>query len=74
MCESNVKSIKLESDSVECIKYCEDSFKSHQALCDITEKTLEQILKDDEFLHDIQYDITHEEVLAQVKILIISLI
>lgn len=54
-----------EVKPVQCI--CEDAFKSHEALCDITERTLSKLLVADKYLHDIVGDISLEEVLAQVN-------
>lgn len=51
---------------VDCLQFCEYTFKSHHALCDITENTLNDILSADAFLNDIPYDITNEEVQSQV--------
>lgn len=59
---------RTEVKPVECIKFCEDAFKIHEALCDITEQTLGKLLSSDTYLHNIAGDISHEEVLAQVNI------
>lgn len=47
--------------------YLNYSYQSHNALCEITENSLNEILSDDKFLNDIPYDITCEEVQAQVS-------
>lgn len=78
--ESSLTSVCLDnysaSDEINLksgIRYCEDSFKSHEALCDITEQTLSKLLSEDQFLNDIAYDITLEEVLSQVNFIILML-
>lgn len=57
----------IVSDKSEYFNYCAHSYRNHSALCDITEKTLDDILSSDQFLNDIPYDITNEEVQSQVS-------
>lgn len=45
----------------------EESFKNHAALCEVSENKLHEMLSGDSLLSDIPYDISHEEVLAQVR-------
>lgn len=59
------QSVKVKP--LQCITFCEDAFKTHETLCDITELTLDKLLAADPYLHDIAGDISHEEVLAQVN-------
>lgn len=68
-CSENINFFNKETagnDAADGITSCEDSFKSHQALCDITEKTLKNILTSDLYLNDVPCDVTLDEVLAQV--------
>lgn len=59
---------KRTSEQNEYFNYCAHSFRSHNALCVITEKTLDDILSSDRFLNDIPYDVTNEEVQSQVLV------
>lgn len=49
------------------IQFSEDLVKSHETLCEITERTLDKLLSKDKYLQDIAGDISYEEVLAQVR-------
>lgn len=68
MSENSVDSENIVSDKTEYFNYCAHLYRNHSALCDITEKTLDDILSSDQYLNDIPYDITNEEVQSQVSV------
>lgn len=53
-------------DVTEYIERCKEFSKEYDTLCELTEKTLEKLLSFDEFLSDIPYDLTQEEILSKV--------
>ena len=65
----NIKcKIKLDEVNLENLHEREELLKNHEALCELTDNLLQKVLSSDQFLSDISYDITHEEVLAQVSV------
>lgn len=61
-----VDGVEEEATTTGAILFSEDLVKSHETLCDITDRTLDKLLAKDKYLHDIPGDISYEEVLAQV--------
>lgn len=64
---SSHSTIDKRDGEFDYLQYSKHSFQNHHALCNITENSLNEILSADAFLDDIPYDITYEEVQAQVS-------